>query len=159
MSTNTQSVIRDLEEASIRRMLRENFIGSLAFIAHQDPQVLPITYFFDESENSLISYSEEGHKIHAMRENPSVSLGVYEVESPARWQSVLVQGIYEELEQIDAKAHLRRFSEGIRNLLSQKGIQDDAFISDFSSKISGQKPQLVYRIRILEWSGKYRGES
>lgn len=159
MSTNAPPVIRDLEEASIRQLLREHFIGSLAFIAHSDPQVLPITYYFDEEENCLISYSEEGHKIQAMRENPSVSLGVYEVESPARWRSVLVQGIYEELEQIDAKAHLRRFSEGIRHLLSQKGIQDDAFISDFSSKSSGRKPQLVYRIRILEWSGKYRGTS
>lgn len=149
-------VLHDLEEAAIRRILKNNYIGSLAFIAHKDPQVLPITYFFDEGSNSLISYSNDGQKVQAMRLNPSVSLGVYEITSPCHWKSVLVQGIYEELEQIDAKAHLKRFAQGIRQLLSEKGIQEDACIPEFSSKTAGRKAPLVYRIRILEWSGKYR---
>ncbi len=158
MKATPAPILYDLEEEEIRKILKDNFVGSLAFIAHSDPHVLPITYFFDEVSKSLISYSNDGHKIRAMRNNPSVSLGVYEMETPVSWKSVLVHGIYEELEKIDAKAHLRRFAEGVRGLLAAKGIKDEAYIPDFSSKTSGVSAPMVYRIRILEWSGKYRGE-
>lgn len=158
MKPTSAPILFDLEELEIRKILKDNFIGSLAFIAHDDPHVLPITYFFDEVSNSLISYSNDGYKVRAMRINPSVSMGIYEMETPVSWKSVLVHGIYEELEQIDAKAHLRRFAEGVRELLSIKGIKDEAYIPDFSSKTTGGTAPLVYRIRILEWSGKCRGE-
>ena len=158
MNPISTPVIYDLEEKAIRDVLTRHFVGSLAFIAHGDPHVLPITYFFDEANNSLISYSNDGMKISAMRENPSVSLGVYETQTPVNWKSVLVHGVFEELEQIDAKAHLKRFSEGVSQLMAARGIHQDAHIPDFSSKTSGARAPLVYRIRIVDWSGKYRSD-
>ena len=149
-------IIQELEEEQIREILRKHFIGSLAFISHSQPYVLPVSFFYDEQANCLISYSTEGHKIEAMRDNPAVALGVYEINSPVRWRSVLVHGRFEELRQIDAKANLHRFTEGIRKQVSPKNKGAQAFIEDFSSKTRTLGIPLVYRIRIDEWSGKYR---
>ena len=125
-------------------------------MAHEAPYVLPVTYFYDEASNSLLSYSMEGHKIASIREHPAVALGVYELESPVRWRSVLVHGRFEELSQIDAKSGLHRFTEGIRELLKNEGAEGEQYIRDFSSKAMGVGTPLVYRIRIDTWSGKTR---
>jgi nitroimidazol reductase NimA-like FMN-containing flavoprotein (pyridoxamine 5'-phosphate oxidase superfamily) len=158
MKPISTDMIRDLDTREIEEVLQQNYIGSLAFIAHQVPYVLPVTYYFDQEAGCLTSYSTEGHKMEAMRENPSVALGVYQMESPVHWKSVLVHGTYEELHQIDAKASLRRFAEGVRAKLQAEGIEEHAFIRDFSSKADDGTTPMIYRIRILEWSGKCRGQ-
>jgi nitroimidazol reductase NimA-like FMN-containing flavoprotein (pyridoxamine 5'-phosphate oxidase superfamily) len=149
-------MIKDLNDTQIRQLLGGHYIGSLGYIAQRAPYVLPITYFYDEKSNHIISYAMEGHKINAMREFPEVTLMVYEMDALKKWRSVMVHGIFEELHQIDAKYHLREFSEGIRKLLKQQGVADVDSIDDFSSKSETTGIPLVYRIRITEWSGKER---
>ncbi|MEJ2585320.1 MAG: pyridoxamine 5'-phosphate oxidase family protein [Robiginitalea sp.] len=149
-------MIKDLSEARIKKLLQSNFIGSLGFIAQKTPYVLPVTYYYDPGQNAVISYAMEGHKIAAMRENPQVSLLVYEQESITEWRSVLAHGIFEELHQIDAKFYLREFSRGVQQLLKQREGRSAPFIEDFSSKSESEGIPIVYRIRIVDWSGKYR---
>lgn len=154
--TSESKLIQELEQDQIREILRNHYIGSLAFISHSQPYVLPVTFYYDEAAHCLISYSMEGHKIEAMRDNPAVALGVYEIDSPMHWRSVLVHGRFEELHQIDAKANLHRFTEGIRKQISPKDEQARTYIENFSSKAQRMGIPLVYRIRIEDWSGKFR---
>ena len=156
MKSNTSEHIGNLGDREAREVLRRNFIGSLAYLAQGAPHVLPITYFYDEESGFLISYSSEGHKIRAMRENPAVALGVYEMDTGARWKSVMVHGSYLELSQIDAKTYLKRVSGGIRKILAARGVDGQAFIQDFSSKARDGQIPLVYCIRIEDWTGKCR---
>lgn len=151
-------MIRDLTEPRIKKLLKNNYVGSLGFIAHNAPYVLPVTYFYDQENHCIVSYSMEGHKIDALRESPEVALMVFEKDSIDRWRSVLVHGTFEELQQIDAKFYLKEFSEGVARLLEQEGHGATHFISEFSSKAESRGIPLVYRIRITDWSGKYRGD-
>ncbi len=151
-------MIKDLSEQRIKKLLKSNYVGSLGFIAQKSPYVLPVTYYFDPEHNQIISYSMEGYKIEAMREYPQVSLMVYEQDSITNWRSVLIHGVYEELHQIDAKYYLKEFSQGIQKLLKAKGKQEDRFIEDFSSKSEIEGIPIVYRIRIVNWTGKFRKE-
>lgn len=156
MKSQLSERITELGDREVREVLHRNYIGSLAYLAQGVPHVLPITYFFDEANASLISYSSIGHKILAMRENPSVALSVYEMDSASHWNSVMVHGTYQELRQIDAKVYLKRFSEGIREKLAAQGGQEQAVIGDFSSKSTDGRIPLVYCIRIEDWTGKRR---
>ena len=149
-------MIKDLSQQRIRKLLESNFVGSLGFIAQKSPYVLPVTYYFDPENQQIITYSMEGHKIEAMREYPQVSLMVYEQDSITSWRSVLVHGVFEELHQIDAKFYLKEFTTGIQNLLEQKKGQSVKFIEEFSSKAETGGIPIVYRIRIEDWTGKYR---
>lgn len=148
-------IIQDLSEDRVHKLLSENCVGSLGYIAHSIPYVVPITYYYDVENQAIISYSTEGHKISSLRENPQVSLLVYYREGMNWWRSVLLHGVFEELHQLDAKFHLKQFCEGVRKVLKNQGIEQSRFINEFSSKSGSQDMPVVYRIRIQEWSGKY----
>ena len=135
-------------------ILLSNYTGHLGYISQHSPYVIPTTYFYDKEDHSIISYSSNGHKIDAMRKNPAVSLLVAEIKSAKNWQSVLVHGTYEELEGSEAKLKLHRFTEGVKNIIKRNENRDTEFISEFSSKLYSRGIPIVYRIKILELSGK-----
>ncbi len=137
-------------------LLKDNYIGHLAFIAKGGPFTVPITYFYDQDSNSIISYSDEGHKISAMRKNRNVSLAVHEINSVDNWCSILAHGLFEELKGTDAKFLLHKFAEGVRSIILKKEKKHTKFISDFSSTSHLENIPIVYKIQIQEITGKYR---
>ena len=149
-------MIKSLEKAESLKILDDNYIGHLAYVYQNRPFVIPITYYFDAENNTIICYSDEGHKINAMRKNPSVSLEVAEIESVNIWQSVLAQGEYEELQGIDSKNSLHDFSNGIKKIINKKEKSNPQFISEFSSKIYSEGIPIVFRINITDITGRQR---
>lgn len=149
-------MIKSLEKAESLKILDDNYIGHLAYVYQNRPFVIPITYYFDAENNTIICYSDEGHKINAMRKNPSVSLEVAEIESVNIWQSVLAQGEYEELQGIDSKNSLHDFSNGIKKIINEKEKTNPQFISEFSSKIYSEGIPIVFRINITDITGRQR---
>lgn len=144
----------DLKSNESLRILRNNYIGRLAFISEGKPFTVPITYFFDPSDNSILSYSGQGHKIDAMRKNHSVSLQVDAIVSVHNWESALVHGTFEELKSSDAKQKLQEFAKGVKRILLSKERKEVEFINEFSSKQYSGENSIVYRIKILEITGK-----
>ncbi len=147
---------KNLDKDECTRILGNNYIGHLAYIYLNRPFVVPITYYFNEKANTIICYSGEGHKIAAMRKNNAVSMEVAEIESVNNWQSVQIEGVFEELEGSDAKAQLHGFSLGVKDLIIKKERRDLHFISEFSSKIYKEDIPIVFKIRIEEMTGKMR---
>ena len=147
---------RKLQKKECLSILNNNYIGHLAYISGASPFVLPITYYYDSTTNSITSYSSKGHKVKAMRKNPSVALGVDEIDSVKNWRSVMVHGTFEELEGIDAKHMLHEFSQGVKNLINRTAEKEAHFISEFSSKIYADDNPVVFRININEITGKLR---
>lgn len=150
-------MIRTLDEDEMYQVLSNNYIGYLAYIYRNRPFIKPITYFFQKKNNILISYSGNGHKVHAMRKHGEVALEVAEIDSVNNWKSVLAQGTYQELSGSEAKAYLHDFSIGIKDLVIRKEGRTLDFISDFSSKIyNNDDSPIVYIIKIEEVSGRLR---
>lgn len=147
---------RNLEPKEGIALLENNYIGQLAYVSGASPYVVPITYYYDKATHTITSYSSDGHKLDAMRKNPSVALGVSEITSVANWQSVLVHGSYVELEGIDAKHMLRQFSDGVKSILKRTKGKETQFISEFSAKIEAEKIPVVFRIQIDAITGKKR---
>ena len=95
-------MIRTLNEREQKSILKNNYIGNLAYIFKEKPFIVPITYFYDEKNNVIMGYSSEGHKITAMRRHKNVCLNVSEIESVNTWKSIKVQGTYLELTEGEA---------------------------------------------------------
>ncbi|SDE44958.1 hypothetical protein SAMN05421636_105110 [Pricia antarctica] len=146
----------DLTISESNNVLRNNYKGHLAYISQGRPFVIPTTYYFDHEDNSIISYTKEGHKIDAMRKNPSVSMVAEQVQSMINWESALIHGTFEELEGSLAKQKLHQFTEGIKGMIHRKEHKEVQFISEFSSKLYTKGIPIVYRIKILEITGKRR---
>ncbi|WP_282121973.1 pyridoxamine 5'-phosphate oxidase family protein [Algibacter mikhailovii] len=147
--------MKDLKTFEAIYILKNNYIGNLSYVWKNKPYVIPITYYFDEETYSLISYSGEGHKIEAMRTNNFVSMGLAEIESANKWESVLAHGEFEELNGAYAKKVLHKFANGVKKVMFIKEDKYPDLISDFSSKTLSRKP-IIYRIKISEITGKVR---
>ncbi len=151
-------MIKDLELSECLDLLRNNYIGRLAFVSHGDPYIVPITYFHDSEEKNILSYAATGHKIEAMRRYGSVALQIDEIKSIQQWRSVQVHGKFEELHGSTAKKYLHRFVEGVQDTIIQKKGISPKFIQDFSSRLQKRGIPIVYRISINDINGKFRDD-
>lgn len=140
------------------QILSNNYVGHLGYIFEKKPYVVPITYFYNQENNSIICYSGKGQKLKALRKKKFVSLEIDEIESINQWRSVLVHGEFEELHQTDAKYLLHAFALGVEKLIAKKEKRELHAISEFSSKIIQEEIPIVFRIKDLEWTGKSRVE-
>lgn len=138
------------------QILRNNYIGHIGFISNNTPFIIPITYYYDENENIIISYSGGGHKIDSMRLNNTVSFQVEDIKSLTNWKSVLLIGEFEELSGSIAKMHLHHFAQNVKNIMSEKEAIDPHQITSFSSKIDSGSIPIVYRIKINDVFGKQK---
>ncbi len=152
-------MLKNLEIDECLKVLGNNHIGRLGYIFGQTPYIIPITFCHDADSKCLISYSSNGHKLHAMRLYNKVTLQVDEIESLQNWKSVLVQGRFEELEGSDAKLYLHRFADGVRELLQQKKEEVPRFIKEFSNTQENRGIPTVYRIIINDMFGKAKKAS
>ncbi|HEY5687651.1 MAG TPA: pyridoxamine 5'-phosphate oxidase family protein [Yeosuana sp.] len=149
-------MIKNLEPSECIKILKQNYIGHLAYIFQNRPFVIPITYFYEQKSHTIIGYSSEGHKTKALRILSNASIEVSEIESVNNWQSVLAHGKYEELNGSQAKSYLHIFSDGIKDIIKQKEEKNPQCISDFSSKIYDEEVPIVFRINLDEITGKQR---
>ena len=149
-------MFKKLETKEIEYVLENNYIGQIGYIYNNRPFVVPITYFFDKENSAIICYSGDGHKMSAMRKNPTVSLLVSDVDTVTDWKSVLVHGVFEQHFGSDAKAYLHKFSLGIKAVILEKEHSKANFISDFSSKIYKDNVPAVFIIKIEDITGKKR---
>ena len=149
-------MIRVLKESESLRILSNNYIGYLGYIFNNKPFAIPITYFYSEDKNLIIGYSDEGHKIHAMRNQNEVCLQVSEIDSIDHWESVLAHGAFEQVFGSEAKAYLHEFSLGVKDLTIKKENRNLSFISEFSSKISKGEIPIVFIIKVSEVTGRMR---
>ncbi|MBO6881313.1 MULTISPECIES: pyridoxamine 5'-phosphate oxidase family protein [Winogradskyella] len=147
-------MIKSLNQEECKLILHQNYIGHLAYIYQNKPFVLPITYF--HKGDKIICYSGDGHKIHALRQHNAVALEVSEIKSVTNWQSVVVHGLYQELEGSSAKALLHEFSLGVKDVIMRKELRDLDFINEFSAKIDSDDIPIVFVINIEEMTGKMR---
>ncbi len=132
------------------KILNNNCIARLAYIANNTPYIVPITYYYNEKENIIISYSNEGHKINAMRLNNSVSIQIDEIESLDNWKTLLLIGEFEELKGSEAKMYLHSFAKNVKMILAQKESKNLEVINSFSNKVNSETIPIIYRIKIQE---------
>lgn len=132
-------VIRTLSAERIERLLRESVIARLACCGHEAgarPYLVPLPCFYDGE--SLVALSGPGRKIRLMRANPLVTIEVDRGTAADRWESVVAEGIYEEI--VDAEER----KAALRTIFDKSG---EAPSLDEST--------ILFRIRLTAKSGRY----
>jgi nitroimidazol reductase NimA-like FMN-containing flavoprotein (pyridoxamine 5'-phosphate oxidase superfamily) len=146
-------MITNLKENECVKLLANNYIGQLGYIYIDRPFIVPMTYYFD-NKNTIIGYSEDGHKTMAMRQNRKVSLQVAEKDTKDACNSILIHGFYEELIGSESKKYLHEFAAGIKDLILRKEERNTHCIGEFSYKINTQNTPIIFKITIDEITGK-----
>ncbi len=148
-------LIHQLTRAECVEILSRTTVGRLACARHGQPYVVPISFYFDESDTSLYSFSMLGRKIEWMRENPKVCVELDEIADRFHWTTVVVIGIYEEVrDRMDAE---RRRARAL-DLFHERAQWWLPAAADLSSG-QEQGPPVVYRIRVGDLTGRRAARS
>jgi nitroimidazol reductase NimA-like FMN-containing flavoprotein (pyridoxamine 5'-phosphate oxidase superfamily) len=140
--------INELTDKECRDFLSRTSLGRLACAQENQPYVLPIYFAFDL--NYFYVLSTLGQKIEWMRANPKVCVEVDEIKNESEWQSVIVNGLYQELPEpqfTEERAHGRKLLEqrhlwwknalGERELKSGKELIAPTFFRIHSASMTG----------------------
>lgn len=148
------TTISNLTAEMINEVLESKYIGRIGCSENGRTYVVPITYYYDKSHNSILGVTTEGMKVKMLRKNPEVCFEVEEIENMTNWRTVIAWGKYEELSGSDAKRALHVFVEGIKSLIHANKDSSPAFLKDFSSVDSFNHHTIIFRIPLSEKTGK-----
>lgn len=143
-----------LSPQDIKTLLKNNYTGHLACVDKDGPYVVPFTYYYDDDSNSLVSYTAEGRKVDALREDPRVSINVSDIKALNRWQSVVIEGEFVELQALEAMEAIKLLITQLKTQINEQGRDKVDAIADMSpAKEAAAK--VVYRIDIKAVHGRF----
>lgn len=145
-------MLGDLNPDQIETMLSNEVIGRIGCSANSITYVVPITYMYESGY--IYAHSKEGMKIQMMRLNPMVCFEVDKMDDLENWQSVVAWGRYEELKGNDQKMGLKKLMAKLSRLDSSETSMPAAD-EDAHQNSAGPYKAIIYRIKLLEKSGKF----
>ncbi|RYF78459.1 MAG: hypothetical protein EOO39_01335 [Cytophagaceae bacterium] len=134
-------MLRDLTPELTNHLLSTQLFGRIGCAANGLVLVLPVSYLYDGQ--AIYGHTREGTKTQLLRQNPSVCFEVDEVCGPTSWRSVVVQGVYEELQGDERTYAEQRLGPG--RIAPHSGVVENE---------ADGLPTVVYRIRILSKTGR-----
>jgi nitroimidazol reductase NimA-like FMN-containing flavoprotein (pyridoxamine 5'-phosphate oxidase superfamily) len=149
------NVIGELTESQMDRLLRQQFVGRIGCHADGRTYVVPVTYVYDGK--AIYGHTGQGLKVALMRRNPEVCFEVDHMRSITDWQSVIVQGRYEELAGEEAWRAVHLLTERLLPVAGGEGEGSEPrrHLSDVHVRAQANPPSIVYRIAIREKTGRF----
>lgn len=146
-------MIGELGPRQIEQVLHEQVIGRIGCHARGRTYVVPVTYAYDEG--AILSHTGEGLKVQMMRDNPDVCFEVEDLRHLPRWSSVIVLGRYEELHDEVAASALDRLIARLQASPPEIAEMPWQGAGVFVPGTHAQRPDVMFRITILEKTGRY----
>lgn len=141
----------ELDSREIDDVLRGQILGRIGCVANGWPYVIPVNYVYDGE--FVYVHSQDGLKLHAMRESPLVCFEVEELRSMTQWRTVIARGRFEEVWKDDREAAMKllatRFA-GIETSASARLVEQE----DVHRREGFTRP-VLYRIRLEDRSGRF----
>lgn len=99
--------IFELSPTECAEILQRTTFGRLACAKDGQPYVVPVQFSFDLERGCVYGFSTVGQKVQWMRDNPLVCLEVEDIADKTHWQTVIVFGRYEEIQDSPEEAEAR----------------------------------------------------
>jgi nitroimidazol reductase NimA-like FMN-containing flavoprotein (pyridoxamine 5'-phosphate oxidase superfamily) len=142
-----------LNQEQIDFVLRSQLIGHIGCQEEGKVYIVPVTYVYDG--HYIYGHTKEGSKVRMMRKNPQVCFLVDAIQNLANWQSVVVQGEFEELSGEEShQAERILLNRVLPFQVSETSVPSNSI--DIHQLATATRPvPVTYRIRIYEKSGRY----
>jgi uncharacterized protein len=142
-----------LTETQINNLLTMQAVGRIGCHDDKKTYITPVTYAFDG--DYIYGQSNEGLKLNIMRTNPSVCFEVDSMMNMANWESVIVWGHFEELEDSAAIKAREYLYNRILDLLTSSTIHLHEHGSSRELDDNNRIKHVMYRIRVTEKTGRF----
>ena len=142
--------ILEMHDKEIRDFLRRMNYGHLACSRDDQPYVVPIYFAYDGT--SIFIYTTEGLKSQMLEQNPKACLQVEEFLDGGNWQSVVIMGEANRIQDRDAReAAVELLRAGNPTLLPALAIK-------WSKDWIRNNVEAVYKIEIKSIAGRLSSE-
>lgn len=142
--------IRSLSTLECTKLLSAGRFAHLACEKDGKPYVVPV--YFAYADTHLYAFSMPGKKIDFMRANPHVALVVEEHGHGREWQSVIVEGRFEELP--DRIGHKKERDHAWSLLSKHVDWWEPGAIRPVTPTQSSQSEHVFFRIVVDQLSGR-----
>lgn len=151
-------MLGELRPEKVDHLLHLEKVGRIGCHAGERTYVVPIAYLYDGG--AIYASSFEGLKLRMMRANPDVCFEIEHFEDLGNWETVVVQGRFEELQGPEAAAARSRLVEHFRRLRlswlrTPPSAQNEGWERVHQFAASPDQTPVVYRIVPLEMSGRF----
>ncbi len=145
-----------LNTQQIENLLQSQSICRLACTNGKEPYVVPISYYYDGKH--LYFQSLPGKKIEWMRKHNRVAIEISIIQGLHRYQSVLIEGEFEELDGLEKDEARKKMFDEIYSLMSRSRIHPfgHEVLDDEDVAVAEVKP-FMFRVKILNKSGRCEG--
>ncbi len=142
-----------LNTNEIENLLKVSVLGRIGCYDGQLTYVVPISYTYDGKY--IYCHTYEGRKIEILRKNPLACFEVEHIPDLANWQTVIAQGIFEELTDptLRLEALQKLNDRKLPVITSGTTILTEEW--PFSSDSLRQLPGVVFRILLTEKTGRF----
>lgn len=149
-------MLGELNETQMNNIISSQIVGRLACSNGKQPYIVPVTYAYDGK--FIYGQTDEGMKLKILRKNPSVCFEIDMMVDLRNWQSVIIQGRFEELKERKEKEAREILFNKVYPLMTtvfphMYGHETESEIDD-TNRI---KP-VMYRIKIRKMSGRFEKE-
>jgi uncharacterized protein len=145
-------MLGELTADRIEHMLHLEVLGRLGCHAFGRTYVVPITYAYDGK--AIYAYSFEGLKLRMMRANPDVCFEVDRFDMRSSWESIVVQGRFEELAGEEAETARALLLNRFRRLRMYWATVPPPSREKGSERRGSEVP-VVFRIVPVEKTGRF----
>ena len=149
-------MLGQLNSIQIDNLLTSQVLGKIACTDGLQPYIVPVTYSYDGKY--IYGQTNDGKKLDILRKNPRVCFEVDCVFNMRHWQSVIILGTFEELENDEAEqAHEILFNR-VYPLMTSNAVHTYGHNEEFIPVQESQRKNVMYRIKIENVSGRFEKE-
>jgi len=149
-------MLGELDDTQINNLLSSQVVGRLACSDGKQPYIVPVTYTYDGEY--IYGQTNEGTKLEILRKNPNVCFEVDRMINMRNWQSVIVQGIFEELSSKEAEQAGNIFFNRMYPLLTSSTVHTYGKAAEGKTDNSTGIKDVMYRIKIEKVTGRFEKE-
>lgn len=141
-------MLGELNPEMVEELLKTQLLGRIGCHAEGVTYIVPVHYAYDAPY--IYANSAKGMKVDMMRRNPNVCFEIDKIKDFFNWQSVVCQGVFEEILDISEQQRamqkiinkIEPYLQKARDAHPAHGITDNAY------DIGITKELVVYRIKI-----------
>ncbi|MCY7291812.1 MAG: pyridoxamine 5'-phosphate oxidase family protein [Ferruginibacter sp.] len=149
-------MLGELNDTQISNLLSSQVVGRLACTDGEKPYIVPVTYTYDGEY--IYGQTNIGKKLKLLRKNPNVCFEVDKMMNVRNWQSVIVQGKFEELKNKDVDKGRAILFDRVFSMLTSTTVHTHEHAVTTVLEDSNRVKYIMYRIKIKKLTGRYETE-
>lgn len=150
-------MLGQLNEIQINNILSSQVLGKMACTDGLQPYIVPVTYAYDGQY--IYGQTNEGTKLEILRKNPNICFEVDIMLNMRNWQSVLVFGVFEELDAISGNLARQMLFNRIYPLTTSSTVQHEGHEEKYVPEDGTRIKNVMYRIAVTMTTGRFEKEA